>query len=69
MVAIVITLAALLCAAIVIIRLMGEKIARMEHLAERREEAMKAQQKRVYELTGMLQRAQRIIDEEEAGKC
>lgn len=66
MVAILITLAACLCAAIVIIRLMGEKIARMEHLMERRGEELKAQQKRIYELTGMLQRAQRIIDEE---KC
>lgn len=65
MVAILITLAACLCAAIVIIRLMGEKIARMEHLMERRGEELKAQQKRIYELTGMLQRAQRIINEEE----
>lgn len=65
MVAILITLAACLCAAIVIIRLMGEKIARMEHLMERRGEELKAQQKHIYELTGMLQRAQRIINEEE----
>lgn len=66
MVAIIITLAALLCAAIAIIRIESEKISRMEHLLERKDEAVKAQQKRVYELTGMLQRAQRIIDEEEA---
>lgn len=63
MVAIIITLCVLLIASVVVLKWQAEKISRMEHLMERKQHLVKAQQRRIYELTGIVQRAQRIIDE------
>lgn len=60
---ILIALLTAVCVLFILLRIEAMQLDTANHLLERREEELKQYEKRIYELTGMLQQAQRYVNE------
>lgn len=65
---ILIALLTAVCVLFILLRIEAMQLDTANHLLERREQELKQYEKRVYELTGMLQQAQRYVNDIENNK-